>query len=92
MVINTVMTTRNPKSATILIHSGLNPLPVVKKGLESMETRVVVFSLVEGAVFGISGPLVPPLEAGDERGVVTIESVPKSLISPVADYKKASKP
>ena len=37
-------------SATILIHSELNPLSVDtvgEKALESMEIRVVVFSLVE---------------------------------------------
>ena len=75
------MTSRNPRSATIPIHSGLNPLIVRKKAKEFVET-VVLSLVVEGVVFGISVTLVPPLEAGDDgKGVMTIESV----TSPVAD-------
>ena len=75
------MTSRNPRSAAIPVHSGLNPLIVGKKAVEFMET-VVLSLVVEGVVFGISVSLVPPLEATDDgRCAVTIESV----TSPVAD-------
>ena len=87
-LINTAMTTRNPRRATIPIHSGLTVDPVGETALETRVVLVAVFSLVvEGAVFGTSCSLVPLLEAGDVD--MMMASVPESVTSSVADYKIA---